>query len=104
MRRRSFSKEYIERAVRLYEEQSEWPLTQVARNLGVRYGTLYDWVSKARKKRNGSQVPAAPSATAPPSAQALQAENERLRRELEETKKQLEFAKKAAAFFAQQSK
>lgn len=97
------SREFIARAVRQCEEGS---MAEVARNLGVRYGTLYDWVKRAERNkqraaaRSSSKVPSpAPTTTA-----ALQAENERLRRELEETKKQLEFAKKAAAFFAQQNK
>ena len=98
------SREFIARAVRQCEEGS---MAEVARNLGVRYGTLYDWVKRAERNkqraaaRTASKVLQSP---APTTTAALQAENERLRRELEETKKQLEFAKKAAAFFAQQNK
>jgi len=102
---RHYSKEVIARAVQMAEEQSNVPLSVVARNLGLQYGTLYDWVRRAgrtnKKRGQGATARAAPP---PTTDAALQAENERLRRELEETKKQLEFAKKAAAFFAQQNK
>jgi len=59
-------------------------------------------MKKAGKTKRREDGP--PAGAPPQTTQALQAENERLRRELEETKKQLEFAKKAAAFFAQQNK
>lgn len=111
MGRRHRSKEYIAKAVQLCEEQSDRSLAEVARNLGVEYGTLYDWVRRSgrKNKQRGQSSQARPPGTAPlttvpPTTEALQADNERLRRELEETKKQLEFAKKAAAFFAQQNK
>ena len=93
------------------QEQPDRSLAEVARNLGVGYGTLYDWVKRSGRNSKRAQSssarparPARPGRASPPKTEAaLQAENERLRRELEETKKRLEFAKKAAAFFAQQS-
>ena len=100
-RARQYATEFVKRAIRLCEE-SPRPITEVARDLGVEYATLYGWMKKAGKTRKREAGP--PSAAPPRTPEALQAENERLRRELEETKKQLEFAKKAAAFFAQQNK
>jgi transposase len=98
-RARQYTTEFVKRAVRLCDESTR-PITEVARDLGVEYATLYGWMKKAGKtKRREGGPPGAPL-----TPEALQAENEHLRRELEETKKQLEFAKKAAAFFAQQSK
>ena len=97
-----YTRAYVDRAVRLCDE-ADRPITEVARDLGVEYATLYGWMKKAgkTKRREGpaDQV-AAPAGT----PEAMQAEIDRLRRELEHTKKQLEFAKKAAAFFAQQDR
>ena len=102
-RARQYAREFVSRAVQLGDE-SKKPITEVARDLGVEYATLYGWMKKAGKTRR--REPPSNAVSGPPAqtAEALQAENERLRRELEETKKQLEFAKKAAAFFAQQNK
>lgn len=97
-----YTPEYIARAVRLCDTSNQ-PVAKVARDLGVTYGTLYDWMKKSgkTKPRGGPLIKAASS---PQTTEAMQAEIERLQRELEETRKQLEFAKKAAAFFAQQNK
>lgn len=100
-RAKQYTAEFVRRAVRLCDE-SPRPVTEVARDLGVTYATLYGWMKKAGKTKRREAGP--PASAAPLTPEALQAENERLRRELEETKKQLEFAKKAAAFFAQQNK
>jgi transposase len=101
-RRKQYTREFVVRAVRLAEE-SPRPISEVARDLGVVYGTLYDWMKRAGRMSRTKRE-AGPPSTATQTPEALLAENERLRRELEETKKQLEFAKKAAAFFAQQNK
>lgn len=102
-RRKQYTREFMVRAVRLAEESPK-PISEVARDLEVSYGTLYDWMKRAdrasRTKRRGAGPPTAATQT----PETLLAENERLRRELEETKEKLEFAKKAAAFFAQQNK
>ena len=97
-----YTRAYVSRAVRLCDESNR-PISEVARDLGVQYATLYGWMRKAGKTKRQDAPPMAGSPP-PDSPDALRAENERLRRELEETKKQLEFAKKAAAFFAQQDK
>jgi transposase len=94
----------VDRAVRLCDESNR-PITEVARDLGLEYATLYGWMKKAGKTKRREGPPDPVQANAPAgSSEAMLAEIERLKRELEETKKQLEFAKKAAAFFAQQSK
>lgn len=101
---KQYTRVFAARAVRLCEE-SERPITEIARDLGVEYGTLYGWMKKAgktkRRERNSLTVASPP---APQTTEGMKAEIERLRRELEETKKKLEFAKKAAAFFAQHEK
>lgn len=98
---KQYTAAYVARAVKLCDESNR-PVAEVARDLGVQYGTLYGWMKKAGKTRRQEAGP--PGPPPPKTLEAIQAENDRLRRELEETKKQLEFAKKAAAFFAQQSK
>jgi len=101
-RPKQYASTFVARAVRLCDESGR-PITEVARDLGVEYGTLYGWMRKAGKtKRHAASPPSAPSAGAPQTPEAMRAEIERLQRKLKETEKQLEFAKKAAAFFAQQ--
>jgi len=98
-----YAPQYIARAVRICEG-SDRPLTQIARELGVHYGTLHGWMTKAGK--TGRRVGAASGGpgAGPQTPEAMRAEIERLQRELAETQEKLEFAKKAAAFFAQQNK
>jgi transposase len=99
---KAYTKTYVARAVRLCEESNR-PISEVARDLGVEYATLYGWMKKAGKTKRREGPPDPPPAPAGSTA-AMQAEIERLKRKLDETEKQLEFAKKAAAFFAQQNK
>ena len=100
---KQYTREFVSRAVRLCDESNR-PVSEVARDLGVQYATLYGWMTKAGKtKRRHSTTPGA-SGAVPRTPEAMQAEIDRLQRELEETKEKLEFAKKAAAFFAQQNK
>ena len=98
-RAKQYTKEFIARAVEL-AAQSEAPVAEVARDLSVQYGTLYNWMAKAGKIKKPMSIAAA----APQTDAAMKAELERLRRELEEVKKERDFLKKAAAFFAQQNK
>jgi transposase len=95
---KQYTREYVARAVRLCDESTR-PIAEVARDLGLQYGTLYDWMRKAGKTNKRQAGPALPD-----TPDGMRAEIERLRRELEETKERLEFAKKAAAFFAQQNR
>ena len=100
---KQYTAEFARRAVRLCDESNR-PVSDVARDLGVEYATLYGWMKKAGKTKQRRQAAFPKLAGAVPrTPEAMQAEIERLQRELEETKKKLEFAKKAAAFFAQQS-
>lgn len=83
-------------AVRL-ADGAKAPLTQVARDLDVRYQTLYGWMSKAGKIRKADEGQAGGQET-------LEQEVRRLRRELDEVTMERDFAKKAAAFFAKMNK
>ena len=92
-KRRQFSREFKEEAVRLWAESGR-PLAQIARELTVRTEQLRRW-----RRQLGAVKPdrAAGSET---EAQELR----RLRRELEITRQERDFLKKAAAFFAKESR
>ena len=51
-KRKKYDREFSEGAVRIVEETNK-PITQVARDLGVNEGTLGDWVQRARAAREG---------------------------------------------------
>jgi len=93
---KKYPPEFRAKAVRLAEE-SDKPLAEVARDLGIAYQTLYDWVSRSRKaKARQGQGPDEP----------LTAEEEvrQLRRQLDEVTMERDFLKKAAAYFAKVTK
>jgi len=89
----AYSKEFRKNAVRLCEERG-WRVAEVARELELKYQTLYQWVSDARRQGvRGAQEP-----------ETIDEENKRLRREVRQLAEELEIAKKAAAFFARHQK
>lgn len=90
--RRSFTREYKLEAVRLVRASGR-PLSQVARELGVRPDLLRHW--QRRLEAEGA-VPERPPAN-------LEEENRRLQRELATVRQERDFLKKAAAFFAKGS-
>ncbi len=90
-KRRQFSREFKEEAVRLLAESGR-PLTHVARELALRPEQLREW-----RRQFGTSTPAAP-------ASSEVEEVRRLRRELELTRQERDFLKKAAAFFAKESR
>jgi transposase len=92
-----YTKEFRENALRLCEARG-WRVAEVARELGVKYQTLYDWVLKTR----GPVSDRAEATPAP--AKSLEEEARDLRRENRRLAEELEIAKKAAAFFARHQK
>jgi transposase len=91
-KRRQFSREFKEEAVRLITESGR-PLTVIARELGIRPEQLREWRGHV-KRMKPTAGPTSPEA----------AELERLRQELEVTRQERDFLKKAAAFFAKESR
>ena len=92
----SYTAEFKEAAVKLAVE-SEQPVTQTARELGVNVNTLHSWISKYHAQRDastGSKV----------GDQHLYEELKQLRRENARLKEERELLKKAAAFFAKESR
>lgn len=90
-------KNFRDEAVRL-ALTSDQPICQTARNLGIKEGTLYHWISVAKAK-NTTMVTdeKGNSANMIDELNKLRKENARLREERE-------ILKKAAAFFAKESK
>jgi transposase len=91
-KRRSFTLEFKQEAVRLLTESGR-PLRHVARELALHPAQLREWRREL----------AAPESAAP-SAPSDAEEVRRLRRELEVVRQERDFLKKAAAFFAKESR
>ena len=95
--RQTFSEEFKREAVRLLE-QGDKTAAQLARELGIRRNQLYKWKAEvdefsemAFKRKSGR-----PKKDSVDGLAALQAENKRLKEEVESLKK-------AAIFFARES-
>jgi transposase len=91
-RRRKFSPEYRDEAVKMAIETSR-PIAVVARDLNINEGTLGNWVARYRKEHAGEE---------PPLTISERARLRELERENRELKLKAEFLGKAAAFFAQE--
>jgi transposase len=92
-KRRAFTPEFKQEAVRLVLASGR-PVSQVARELGVRPDQLRHWKQELTR-----------AATAGPSpGESPEQEVWRLRRELEVVRQERDFLKKAAAFFAKESR
>ena len=90
--RREFSREFREEAVKLVIEGSR-SIAGVARELGVKEGTLRNWVTRRRIAHAGEQ---------PPLTMPERARLEQLEKDNRELRMKAEFLGKAAAFFAQE--
>lgn len=93
---RQFSPEFKREAVRL-AEQADGPITQVARELGIRVNQIYKW----RRQINEKADDAFPGQGRRPAAED---ELIRLRREVERLRMENEILKKAKAYFAREPK
>jgi len=89
---KKYSAAFKERAVKLAVE-SDQPIAQRARDLGVNENTLHTWIGKYhRTERQEQEV----------NDEHVYAELQRLRKENARLKEEREILKKAAAYFAQQ--
>ena len=84
-----YSSEFKESAVKLALE-SDQPIVQTARDLGIKANTLYGWVSKYSKPQEKSQR----------SDEHIYDEVKRLKKELARVTQERDLLKKAAAYFA----
>lgn len=91
-----YDKQLKTEAIRLALTSTQ-SIAKTASDLGIKEGTLYNWVSKAKQKgvmvANGQGQPA-----------NLVEELNRLRKENARLKEEREIFKKAAAFFAKETK
>jgi transposase len=90
-KRRSFTPEFRAEAVRLALE-SDRPLSEIARELGIRPDQLRHWKQQLTRAVGGS----------PPASETPEQELRRLRRENAVLRQERDFLKKAAAFFAKE--
>jgi transposase len=98
VRYRKYTKEFKVEAARLAESVG---VTEASRRLGVADGNLRNWMNRVR----GGKVESAEVVkTAKRTLAEVEAENDRLRRELENAQLDLEIVKKAAAYFAKESR
>jgi transposase len=91
-KRVKYSPEYKEEAARVVVE-SDRPIAEVAREIGVHEGTLGTWVAKYRREHAEDE---------PPLTVSERARLRELERENRELRMKSEFLGKAAAFFAQE--
>ena len=89
-KRRKFTKEFKEEAVRLIAEEG-YSYAEAGRNLGVNPNLLSRW----KREFDGIEID-------PGNAASMQAELKRLRKENKRLKMEREILKKAAAFFAKE--
>jgi transposase len=93
-KRRKYSQEYKQEAVQLVR-QSDIPLAQVAKNLGINPNILRRW---------GTEISSAGKNAFPGNGTPRDLELALLKRELQQVKQERDFLKEAAAYFAKTSK
>lgn len=94
MKRRQYTKEYKQEAV-LLVKQSDLPISEIARNLGINDNILRRWV-KEQSNPNARSFPG--------HGNARDEEVAKLKKELSQVKKERDFLREAATYFAKESK
>ena len=89
---KTYSKEFKLEAIRLADE-SDKPVTQVARELGLRVNQIYKWRKQLEEKQKGA-------VSGKQAATDKDAEIRRLKKALAASQEENEFLKKTAVFFA----
>jgi transposase len=93
-KRRAYSHEFKAEAIRLLRESGR-PMSQIARELGIRPDVLRSW-----KQQADGQVGLASESVAESGGAIESEEVRKLKRELEIVRQERDFLKKAAAYFA----
>ena len=98
VRYRKYTNEFRVEAIRLGESVG---VSSAAKRLGISDGNLRNWINRSR----GGKLESSPVANpVKRTLSEVEAENLRLRRELESAQLDLEIVKKAAAYFARESR
>ena len=92
---RNYTKEFKDSAIQLVLNTNK-PISQVARDLGMNDKTLNRWVLEYKHLHNIEPVKIKQT-------ESLEEENKRLRKELAVLKQEKEILKKAAAYFAKET-
>lgn len=98
VRYRKYTDEFKVEAIRLAESVG---IAAASKRLGVADGNLRNWIDRGHRGKRESAEAAKPVKK---TLAELEAENNRLRRELESAQLDLEIVKKAAAYFAKESR
>ena len=105
-RRPKYSPEFRERAVRLVL-QSDRPVKDIAKDLGMNAGTLVSWMARAREQEHSSARRGVVAGGGELDGKTLKAAERARLRELERENAELrranEILKAATAFFAQEA-
>lgn len=91
---RTFSREFKLEAIRLADE-SDKPVTQIARELGIRVNQIYKW-KQTLESKSDSAFPGKGK------QRGKDAEVTELKKEIEKLKMENEILKKAATYFAKE--
>ena len=89
-----YTAEFRQSAIKLVQE-SDQPVSAIAKNLGVNVNTLHTWLTKARKSGSAQGGTTNKSTVQSPNEELI-----RLRREVKQLKEERDILKKAAAYFA----
>ncbi len=87
----TYTSEFKESAVKLALE-SDQPIAQTARDLGVNQNTIHTWISKYSKPNTASER----------TDEHIYDENKRLKKELARVTQERDLLKKATAYFARE--
>ena len=93
---KNYNMTFKREAIRLMENRGERSVEQVADDIGVHFSQLYKW-----RKELGLDGKSAPAERE--RAAELEAENKRLKRQLEQALKERELLKKSIAFFVKEN-
>ena len=98
VRYRQYTDEFKLEAIRLAASVG---VAAAAKRLGVADGSLRNWMERGNASKRETAESSKPNKK---TLAEMEAENNRLRRELESTRLDLEIVKKAAAYFAKESR
>jgi len=100
-RYKSYTQEFKLEAIRLMNE-SDKPVAQLARDLGIRVNQIYKWKKQLEEKSTKAFSRTKVKDTAQPKAPDKDAEIEALKQRIERLEAEKDILKKAAAYFAKE--